>query len=132
MEELLKLHQLVRDGLLLAPLMRGLLYDSTACAAATALTAGLSLDDLYQLTKIDRWFLRQLSTLVLEEERLKAFGDEMRACAGATVGSLPTAPAGQAGAPSPFCRCDSRTALTITGARGDVVPSMRPSRAWQR
>ncbi len=33
----------------LAPMMRGLLYDSAACAAATALTAGLTFDDRQKL-----------------------------------------------------------------------------------
>jgi len=52
-----------------------------------AFAAGFSLDELFHLTKIDRWFLRQLYTLVLEEERLTAAGDEMRACQHAPVGS---------------------------------------------
>ncbi|MBI3083620.1 MAG: carbamoyl-phosphate synthase large subunit [Candidatus Omnitrophica bacterium] len=52
-----------------------------------AFSVGWSLDELHQLTKIDRWFLRQLYVLVLEEERLKAAADEMRACSKAAVGS---------------------------------------------
>ena len=45
-----------------------------------AFIAGLSLDEIYQLTKIDRWFLRQLYTLVTEEAALKAAREQMRAC----------------------------------------------------
>ena len=52
-----------------------------------AFTAGLSIEELFQLTKIDRWFLRQLYTLVLEEETLKGSAEEMRAYVNATVGS---------------------------------------------
>jgi carbamoyl-phosphate synthase large subunit len=44
---------------------------------------GFSLDELFRLTKIDRWFLRQLYTLVQEEESLKAAAEQMRACADA-------------------------------------------------
>ena len=52
-----------------------------------ALTVGLSIDELFELTKIDRWFLKQLYTLVLEEEALKAAREAMRACEGAAAGS---------------------------------------------
>jgi len=37
-----------------------------------ALKAGLSLDDIYQRTKIDRWFLHNLRQLVEMEDRLRA------------------------------------------------------------
>jgi len=52
-----------------------------------ALAGGMSLDELFQLTKIDRWFLRQLYTLVVEEEALKAAGETVRSCAEAPEGS---------------------------------------------
>ncbi len=45
-----------------------------------ALASGLSIDEIFQLTKIDRWFLRQLYTLVLEEQALAAAREQMRAC----------------------------------------------------
>ena len=44
-----------------------------------ALVDGISVDDIYQLTKIDRWFLRQLYNLVLEEAALKAHREQMAA-----------------------------------------------------
>ncbi len=52
-----------------------------------ALTVGMSLDEIYQLTKIDKWFLRHLYTLVAEEEALKASREQMRACLDGAVGS---------------------------------------------
>ena len=52
-----------------------------------AFTDGVSLDELFQLTKIDRWFLRQLYTLVTEEETLKAAAEQMQACVNAAAGS---------------------------------------------
>ncbi len=52
-----------------------------------ALTAGISIEEIFRLTKIDRWFLRQLSLLVTEEEALIAAADEMRACVEAPSGS---------------------------------------------
>ncbi len=53
-----------------------------------ALTTGLSIDDIFQLTKIDRWFLRQLYTLVLEEEALKGAAEQMRAVGEAPTGTV--------------------------------------------
>ncbi len=52
-----------------------------------ALQAGVSIDEIFQLTKIDRWFLRQLYTLVVEEEALKAAAEQMRSLVGAAKGS---------------------------------------------
>ncbi|MBI4341605.1 MAG: carbamoyl-phosphate synthase large subunit [Candidatus Omnitrophica bacterium] len=52
-----------------------------------ALVEGVSVDEIYQLTKIDRWFLRQLYALVLEEEALKGAKDQMNACASAPMGA---------------------------------------------
>jgi carbamoyl-phosphate synthase large subunit len=49
----------------------------------TAFEAGLSLEELYQVTKIDRWFLRQLYALLEEEATLTAAGETVRACASA-------------------------------------------------
>ena len=51
-----------------------------------ALRAGLSIDEVFGLTKIDRWFLRQLWTLLLEEEALKAASEQMRACVDTAAG----------------------------------------------
>ncbi|MDP3703942.1 MAG: carbamoyl-phosphate synthase large subunit, partial [Candidatus Omnitrophota bacterium] len=45
-----------------------------------AFAAGLSIDEMYQLTKIDRWFLRQLSLLIEAEQSLKDAAEQMRAC----------------------------------------------------
>ncbi|MDP3723839.1 MAG: carbamoyl-phosphate synthase large subunit [Candidatus Omnitrophota bacterium] len=50
-----------------------------------AFAAGLSLEELFQLTKIDRWFLRQLYTLIQEEALLASAGEQMRSCASAPV-----------------------------------------------
>ncbi len=52
-----------------------------------ALASGLPLDEVFQLTKIDRWFLRQLDTLIAEERALQAAGEQMRACMETAVGS---------------------------------------------
>ncbi|HYQ38115.1 MAG TPA: carbamoyl-phosphate synthase large subunit [Pseudomonas sp.] len=41
---------------------------------ADAFRAGLSLDDVYALTKIDHWFLVQIEDLVKEEEQVKTLG----------------------------------------------------------
>ncbi len=46
-----------------------------------ALLAGLSVEELFQLTKIDRWFLRQLYELFEVEQSLKGAAEQMRACA---------------------------------------------------
>ena len=51
----------------------------------SALLAGFSLDELFRLTKIDRWFLQQLYTVVVEEGTLKTAGAQMRACVSATA-----------------------------------------------
>jgi carbamoyl-phosphate synthase large subunit len=51
-----------------------------------ALQQGLTLDELYALTKIDRWFLRQLYTLVEEEAALKAAAEPMKAALEAPPG----------------------------------------------
>jgi carbamoyl-phosphate synthase large subunit len=51
-----------------------------------AFLAGLSLEEMAQLTKIDRWFLRQLYTLIQEEDALRAAAEQMRACADAPAG----------------------------------------------
>src|SRR3990167_1360356 len=52
-----------------------------------ALVAGVSLEEIHRLTKIDRWFLRQLYTLVEEEKTLAAAQETMRACVEAASGS---------------------------------------------
>ncbi|MBI4597484.1 MAG: carbamoyl-phosphate synthase large subunit [Candidatus Omnitrophica bacterium] len=52
-----------------------------------ALLAGLSIEEIFQLTKIDRWFLRQLSHLLEEEEVLKGAAAQMQACKEATANS---------------------------------------------
>ncbi|MBI4342519.1 MAG: carbamoyl-phosphate synthase large subunit, partial [Candidatus Omnitrophica bacterium] len=52
-----------------------------------AFTAGFSIDEIFQLTKIDRWFLRQLYTLVTEEQALAAAAEQLRACVEAPLGS---------------------------------------------
>jgi len=52
-----------------------------------ALVAGVSLEEIFQLTKIDRWFLRQLYMLVKEEQALAAAQETMRACVEASTGS---------------------------------------------
>ncbi len=52
-----------------------------------ALADGFSLNELFQLTKIDRWFLRQLDALVQEEVSIQAAGEKMRLCVDAPVGS---------------------------------------------
>ncbi|MBI2093943.1 MAG: carbamoyl-phosphate synthase large subunit, partial [Candidatus Omnitrophica bacterium] len=52
-----------------------------------ALVVGWSLDELNRLTAIDRWFLRQLYTLVTEEQNLRASSDQFRAGMEAAVGS---------------------------------------------
>ena len=52
-----------------------------------ALVAGVSIEEVYRLTKIDRWFLRQLYTLVEEEKTLAAAQETMRACVEAASGS---------------------------------------------
>jgi len=53
----------------------------------TALQSGMPIDEIYALTKIDRWFLRQLATLVIEEEALSAAAERMRALSDASLGS---------------------------------------------
>ena len=45
-----------------------------------AFAAGLSVETIYQLTKIDPWFLRQLVALAHEEEDLAAAAEQMRVC----------------------------------------------------
>ncbi|MBI4343573.1 MAG: carbamoyl-phosphate synthase large subunit [Candidatus Omnitrophica bacterium] len=60
-----------------------------------ALAGGLSLEELYQLTKIDRWFLRQLYQLVVEEETLAAAAEPMRACENAAPSPEAAAKAAQ-------------------------------------
>ena len=52
-----------------------------------AFAAGLSIDEIFQLTKIDRWFLRQLYTLVTEEQVLRDAAEQLRACVDAPMGS---------------------------------------------
>src|SRR3989338_3818811 len=52
-----------------------------------AFAAGLSIDEMYQLTKIDRCFLLQLSLLIEAEQSLKSAEDQMRACFEQTAGS---------------------------------------------
>ena len=52
-----------------------------------ALAAGLSLDEIHRLTKIDRWFLRHLYALVEEEQALAAAAEQMRACLTGTAPS---------------------------------------------
>ena len=66
-----------------------------------ALVTGLSLDELFQLTKIDRWFLRQLYALVEDEQSLASAAEQMRACLNARLARRPR-PAGRrfCGAPS--------------------------------
>ncbi len=39
---------------------------------ACAFRAGIGIDDVYELTKIDRWFLYQIQEIVKEEERVKS------------------------------------------------------------
>ena len=39
-----------------------------------ALRAGLTIEEIFQLTKIDRWFLTQLKEIVDFEEQLAAVG----------------------------------------------------------
>ncbi|PIQ83944.1 MAG: carbamoyl phosphate synthase large subunit [Candidatus Omnitrophica bacterium CG11_big_fil_rev_8_21_14_0_20_63_9] len=51
-----------------------------------AFAAGISIDEMYELTRIDRWFLRQLYTLTVEEEALRKAAEQMRACADAGAG----------------------------------------------
>ena len=41
---------------------------------ADAFRAGLSIDDIYALTKIDHWFLVQIEDLIKDEERVKTLG----------------------------------------------------------
>ena len=53
----------------------------------TALKSGMSIDDIYALSKIDRWFLRQLAALLIEEEAIAGSADQMRSCLDASVGS---------------------------------------------
>ncbi|HEX9779699.1 MAG TPA: carbamoyl-phosphate synthase large subunit [bacterium] len=48
-------------------------------AIKDALLAALSIDDIHELTKIDRWFLHQLSLLIGEEAALRAAAAQMRA-----------------------------------------------------
>jgi len=50
-----------------------------------AFAAGLSLDELAQLTKIDRWFLRQLYVLIEWEAQLTQAAEQLRACVTGTV-----------------------------------------------
>src|SRR5262249_26172924 len=38
---------------------------------ADAMRAGISIEELYELTKIDRWFLAQIDRIVKAEERIK-------------------------------------------------------------
>jgi carbamoyl-phosphate synthase large subunit len=52
-----------------------------------ALLAGLSIEEIYQLTKIDRWFLRQLYTLIEEENALAGAKEAIRAALDAPLGS---------------------------------------------
>ncbi|MBI3321130.1 MAG: carbamoyl-phosphate synthase large subunit [Candidatus Omnitrophica bacterium] len=52
-----------------------------------ALIAGCSIDELFQLTKIDRWFLRQLDALLQEEAALTRASEQIRSCAQAAMGS---------------------------------------------
>ena len=52
-----------------------------------ALRAGLSIDEIYALTHIDRWFLRQLYTLLQEEAALNTAAAQMQACRDAAMGS---------------------------------------------
>jgi len=59
----------------------------------------LPLDELFQLTKIDRWFLRQLYQLVEVEQSLKAAKEQMRSCVEAGAGA-----AAQAGGALLLCR----------------------------
>ncbi|MBI4003812.1 MAG: carbamoyl-phosphate synthase large subunit, partial [Candidatus Omnitrophica bacterium] len=53
-----------------------------------AFAQGLSLDELFQLTKIDRWFLRQLYELVEVEQSLKTAKEQMRMCLEAEAGAV--------------------------------------------
>ena len=39
-----------------------------------AFRCGMDLEEIYEITKIDPWFLRQINTIVAEEERLKKVG----------------------------------------------------------
>ncbi|MCC6074229.1 carbamoyl-phosphate synthase large subunit [Pseudomonas sp. GCM10022188] len=41
---------------------------------ADAFRAGMSMDDIYALTKIDHWFLVQIEDLIKDEERVKTLG----------------------------------------------------------
>ena len=52
-----------------------------------AFAAGMTVDELFQITKIDRWFLRQLYTLMLDEEWIRSSGEQVRASAEAVLGS---------------------------------------------
>ncbi len=59
-----------------------------------AFSAGLAIEELHQLTKIDRWFLRQLQAIVELEQRLMSAAEQMRACI--TAGAPTPAEAGAA------------------------------------
>jgi len=52
-----------------------------------ACAAGLGVDELYQLTKIDRWFLQQLYAILHEEEAIAGAAEQLRACLEAPLGS---------------------------------------------
>jgi carbamoyl-phosphate synthase large subunit len=60
-----------------------------------AFSAGLSVEEMHQLTKIDRWFLRHLADLVAFEERLWAAQGQMGACLGGTADSAAQAAAAE-------------------------------------
>lgn len=47
--------------------------DERIFVVATALKAGYSIDSLYQLTKIDRWFLHKFQNIVNCENKLEQF-----------------------------------------------------------
>lgn len=50
-----------------------------------AIIAGMAIDEIHDLTKIDPWFLRQLYSLQQEEEAIKQVGEQMRACVDQSV-----------------------------------------------
>ncbi len=60
-----------------------------------AFSAGLSLDEVYHLTKIDRWFLRQLADLVAFEEQVTAAQEQMGACLHGTADTAAQTAAGE-------------------------------------
>jgi len=76
------------DGTLTADVLRQRLAVPTAeriFYLKEAFAAGLSLEELAQVTKIDRWFLRQLYELVECEAQLTQATEQMRACLSETV-----------------------------------------------